>query len=103
MIISCPGQHNNPGPLLVLIMRMTKERGISIRVTIISGGYRKGYNIDNSDTNNGPFVGNVVKVRSNQEEIESNIETGGERIESIVEIEGDRTGYNVETKGNGTK
>ena len=48
-------------------------------------------------------VVNVVKVRSNQEEIESNIETGGERIESRVETEGDRTGYNVETKGNGTK
>ena len=49
------------------------------------------------------FVENVVKVRSNQEEIESNMETGGEIIESNVETEGDRTGYNVETKENGTK
>ena len=48
-------------------------------------------------------VGNVVKFRSNQEEIESNMETGGERIESSVKIEGDRIGYNVETKENGTK
>ena len=47
-------------------------------------------------------VGYVVKVRSNQEEIESNMETGGERIESSLETERDRTGYNVETKGNGT-
>ena len=29
-------------------------------------------------------VVNVVKVRSNQEEIKSNMETGGERIEPIV-------------------
>ena len=43
-------------------------------------------------------VGNVVKFRSNQEEIESSMETGGERIESRVETEVDRTGYNVETK-----
>ena len=48
-------------------------------------------------------VENVVKVRSNQEEIESNMEIGGERIESRVETEGYRTGYNVETKENGTK
>ena len=40
----------------------------------------------------------MVKVRSNQEEVESNMETGGERIKSSVETEGDRTGYNVETK-----
>ena len=38
------------------------------------------------------IVGNVVKIRSNQEEIDSNTDTGGERIESSVEIEGDRTG-----------
>ena len=48
-------------------------------------------------------VGNMVKARSYQEDIESNMETGGEIIESSVEIEGDRTGYNVETKENGTK
>ena len=45
----------------------------------------------------------MVKVRSNQEEVESNMETGGERIKSRVETKGDRTGYNVETKENGTK
>ena len=45
----------------------------------------------------------MVKVRSNQEEIESNMETGGKRIKSSVETEGDRTSYNVETKENGTK
>ena len=44
------------------------------------------------------IAGNVVKVRSNQEEIESNMDAGGERIESRVETEGDRTGYRVETK-----
>ena len=33
------------------------------------------------------YVGNVVKVRSNQEEIEYNIGTVGERIEFSVEIE----------------
>ena len=44
------------------------------------------------------FIGNVVKIRSNQEEIKSNMETGGERIESRVETEVDRTGYSVETK-----
>ena len=43
-------------------------------------------------------VGNVLKFRSNQEEIESNMDTGGERIESNVEIEGDRIGYSMETK-----
>ena len=43
-------------------------------------------------------VGNVVTVRSNQEEIESNMETGGERIECSMETEGDSTGYNMETK-----
>ena len=48
-------------------------------------------------------VVNVVTVRSNQEEIESNMEIGGERIESSVETEGDRAGYNVETKENDTK
>ena len=48
-------------------------------------------------------VGNVVKVRSNQEKIDYNIETGGEIIEYRLEIEGDMTGYNVETKENGTK
>ena len=48
-------------------------------------------------------VGNVVKFRSNQEELESNMETGGERIESSVETEGDRTGYNTETKETGKK
>ena len=40
----------------------------------------------------------MVKVRSNQEEIEYNMDTGGEIIKSDVEIERDRTGYNVETK-----
>ena len=40
----------------------------------------------------------MVDVRSNQEEIYSNME-----IESRVETEGYRTGYNVETKENGTK
>ena len=35
-------------------------------------------------------VVNVVNVRSNQEEIESNMDTGGERIESNVKTEGDR-------------
>ena len=48
-------------------------------------------------------VVNLVNFRSNQEEIYSNMETGGEIIESSVETEGDRTGYNVETKENGTK
>ena len=43
-------------------------------------------------------VGNMVKARSNQEEIDSNMKTGGEIIECSVEIEGDRTGYNVDTK-----
>ena len=51
----------------------------------------------------GKTVGNVVNVRSNQEEIESNMETGGEIIESRVETEGDRTGYKLETKENGMK
>ena len=49
------------------------------------------------------FIGNVVKIRSNQEEIKSNMETGGERIKPIMETEGDRTLYNVETKENGMK
>ena len=49
-----------------------------------------------------PTVGNLVKVRSTQEEIESNMETGEERIKSRVDTEGDRTGYNLETKENGT-
>ena len=44
------------------------------------------------------FFGNVVKVRSKKEEIDSNMETGGERIEFGVDTEGDRIGYNVETK-----
>ena len=48
-------------------------------------------------------VVNIIKVRSNQEDIDSNMETGGERIESSVETEGDRKGYNMETKKNGTK
>ena len=48
-------------------------------------------------------VGNVVKVRSNQEKIESNMETGGERIKPSIDTEGDRIGYNVNTKENGTK
>ena len=45
----------------------------------------------------------MVKFGSNQEEIKSNMETGGGRIEYSMETEGDRTGYNVETKENGTK
>ena len=48
-------------------------------------------------------VVNVVKFRSNQEEIKSNMDTKGERIGSSMETEGDRTGYNVDTKTNGTK
>ena len=48
-------------------------------------------------------VGNVVKLRSNQEENYSNMDTGGEIIESSMKTEGDRTGYNVETNENGTK
>ena len=43
-------------------------------------------------------VGKLVKYRSNREEIESNMETGGEGIKSSAETEGYRTGYNVETK-----
>ena len=46
------------------------------------------------------FVGNVVKIRSNQEEIESNMEIGGERIESSMKTEGNRIGYKVETEEN---
>ena len=49
------------------------------------------------------IVGNVVKFRSIQEEIEYNMETGGEIIESSVEKEGDRIGCKVEKKENGTK
>ena len=45
----------------------------------------------------------MVNVRSNQEEIDSNMDKGGKGIKSIVETEGDRTGYNVETKENDTK
>ena len=45
----------------------------------------------------------MFKVRSNQEESESNMDPGGEIIESSVETEGDRTGCNVETNENGTK
>ena len=40
-------------------------------------------------------VGNVVRVMLNQEEIESNMETGGEIIESSMETEGERTEFNV--------
>ena len=40
----------------------------------------------------------MFKVKSKQEEIESNMETGGERFESSVETEVNRKGYNVETK-----
>ena len=45
----------------------------------------------------------VIKVSSNQEDIDSNMETGGERIEPSVETEGDRKEYNMETKENGKK
>ena len=45
----------------------------------------------------------MVKIRSNKEEIESNMEKGVERIESSVATEGDRTGYNVDTKEKGGK
>ena len=38
-------------------------------------------------TSTNDLVGNLVKVRSNQEEIKSNMETGGERIESRVDTE----------------
>ena len=48
-------------------------------------------------------IENVVKVRSNQEEIEFNMETGGERIKSRVDKEGYMIGYNMETKENSTK
>ena len=48
-------------------------------------------------------VGNVVKFRSNQLEIKSNMETGLERIQSKVKTKGDRKGYNMDTKENGTK
>ena len=61
------------------------------------GGYLN--SLDYWDTT----VGNVVKFSSNQEEIDSNMETGGERIEPSVETEEDRKGYNMETKENGTK
>ena len=48
-------------------------------------------------------VGNVFRVMLNQEEIESNMETGVEIIKSRMEKEGERTKFNVETKGNGKK
>ena len=54
--------------------------------------------ISTSDFFGGYSVVNVVKVRSNQEEIESNRDIGGEIIESSVDKERDRTRYNVETK-----
>ena len=54
--------------------------------------------ISTSDFFGGYSVVNVVKVRSNQEEIESNMDIGGEIIESSVDKERDRTRYNVETK-----
>ena len=46
-------------------------------------------------------VGNVVKARSNQEETETNMETGGDRIESSVETEGDGAGHNAEKRKQG--
>ena len=61
-------------------------------------GWKHVYNLQMVPSSTNERVGNVVKVRSKQEEIKSNMETGGERIESNVETEVDRTGYNVETK-----
>ena len=43
----------------------------------------------------------MVKFRSNQEEIESNMETGGEKIKSRADIKVDRIGYSVDTKERG--
>ena len=43
-------------------------------------------------------VGNVVKFKSNQEDIESNMETEEERIESRLETKRDSKRYNVKTK-----
>ena len=45
----------------------------------------------------------MVKVRSNQEEIEPNMYTGGEITKSSVETEVVRTGYRLEIKGKGKK
>ena len=48
-------------------------------------------------------VGGVVKFRSNQEDIDSNMDTGEESIKYSVDTGGYRTVYNVETKDNGKK
>ena len=55
-------------------------------------GWKHVYTLQVGPPSTNDWVGNVVKVKSNQEEIESNMET-----------EGDKAGYNVETKENDTK
>ena len=66
-------------------------------------GWKHVYNLRMGPPSNKERVRNVVKVRSKQEEIKSNMETGEEIIESSVETKGDRTGYSVETKLKGRK
>ena len=66
-------------------------------------GWKHVYTLQTGSSSTNDRVGNMVKIRPNQEEIDSNIDTGGERIEPSVDTERDRTGYNVETKKNGTK
>ena len=61
-------------------------------------GWKNVYTLQMGPPSTNERVGNVVKIRLNQKEIKSNMETVGERIESILGIEGDKTGYNVETK-----
>ena len=62
-------------------------------------GWENVYSLQTRPPSTKESVVNVIKFRSDQEEIDSNIETGGERIESSVDIEGDRIEYNVYIKG----
>ena len=66
-------------------------------------GWENVYSLQMRPPSTKESVVNVIKFRSNKEEIDSNIETGGERIESSLDIEGDRIEYNVDIKENGTK
>ena len=66
-------------------------------------GWKQVYTLQMVPPSTKERVGNVVKFSSNQEEIDSNMETGGEIINSSMETEGDKTRCNVETKENGTK
>ena len=91
-IIYCSTEH-----MLAYFFTKALQGSLFAKFFDVTMGWKHVYTLQMGPPSTKERVENVVKVRSNQEEIESNMDTGGERIESSVKTYRVRTGYNVET------